>query len=116
MSFEEEVKKLIKITKGEVLGTAIQSHIYYIREREGEEGLKKVQTKLEKLGYSIDFQKIKALEWLPAVLDDLIILTAKEVFDWKDEKIFDMGKNAPKYSFIIKLFFKYFLSTQKSLE
>lgn len=115
MSLEEEIDRTMRI-KGKGIGAAIQTHVHYIRERKGEEGVKKVQDRLKELGYPIDFKKIKATERVPLSLSYLVVLVAKEVFNWQDSDIFDMGNNAPKYSFIVKMVMKYFLSARKSFQ
>ena len=115
MSLREEIEKTMRI-KGKGIGAAIQTHVHYIREREGKEGVKKVQDRLKELGYSINFEKIEAMERVPLSLSYLVVLLAKEVFNWTDSDIFDMGNNAPKYSFIVKMVMKYFLSSKKSFQ
>jgi len=115
MSLKEEIEKTMRI-KGKGIGAAVQTHFHYIQERKGEEGVKKVQERLKELGYSVDFEKIKATERVPLSLSYMVVLAAREVFDWEDKDIFDMGNNAPKYSFIIKMIMKYFLSTKKAFQ
>lgn len=115
-SLKEEAKKVIEHTKGEVRIATIQTHFQYIKEKKGEEGVKKVLEKLKELGYPIDLlelQKQGPLEWIPTGLGDLVILVAKEVFGWTDKDIFDMGNSAPKYSFIVRMLMKTFLSITK---
>ena len=115
MSLKEEIEKTMRI-KGEGIGAAIQTHVHYIEEREGEEGVKKVQKRLEKLGYPVNFEKIKATERVPLTLSYLVVLVAREIFGWRDSDIFNMGNNAPKYSFVVKMVMRYFLSAKKSFQ
>ena len=115
MSLKEEIEKTMRI-KGKGIGAAVQTHFHYIQERKGEEGVKKVQERLKELGYSVDFEKIKATERVPLSLSYMIVLAAREVFDWEDKDIFDMGNNAPKYSFIVKMIMNYFLSAKKTFQ
>lgn len=116
ISLEKEAKKLLKMTKGKVRGAAVQHHIKYIREREGEKGIKKVEEKLKELGHPLNFEKIRALEWVLLEVADLIVLCAKHLFGWGDKDIFDMGNSAPKYSFIVKLLMKYFVNIRRNFE
>lgn len=115
MSLKEEIEKTMRI-EGEGIGAAIQTHFHYIREKKGEEGVKKVQERLKELGYSVNFEKIKATERVPLTLSYLVVLVAREIFGWRDSDIFDMGNNAPKYSFVIKMVMRYFLSAKKSFQ
>jgi hypothetical protein len=115
LSLKEEAEKLMKI-KGNARGEALRNHFIYIRYKKGEDGISKVEEKMRELGYPLTFKEIKPLEWYPTVLGILIILAAKEVFNWKDSDIFDMGNSAPKYSFIVKLLMKYLLSPKKTFK
>ena len=115
MSLKEEIEKTMQI-KGHGRGGAVQTHFHYIQERKGKEGVKKVETKLKELGYAVDFEKMKAMERVPLSFSYLVVLAAREVFNWQDSDIFDMGNNAPKYSFIVKMIMKYFVSAKKNFE
>ena len=112
-SLKEELKEIMKITKGKVRGAAIQTHVYYIQEKKGKMGVRMVEEKLRELGCFIELNKIKAMEWYPTGFADLVIVVAKKIFNWTDKDVFDMGNNAPKYSFIVRLLMKYFLSPQR---
>ncbi len=112
---KKEADILMKI-KGNVKGVVFQTHAAYIRQREGEKGLRMVEEKMKELGYPVKFDEIKTLKWYPETHTVLVILVARELFGWKDSDIFDMGNNAPKYSFIVRLLMKYFLSPKTTLE
>jgi hypothetical protein len=116
ISLKEEAKRVMEITKGKVRGAGIQTQIHYIRLKKGEKGVRMVEEKLKELGYPLEFKKVKNLEWYPTGLADLVIIVAKELFNWQDKDIFEMGNNAPKYSFIVRLLMKYFLSPQRSFK
>ena len=115
-SLKEEKEKIFQLAKGYVRATTIQTHFNYIREKKGEEGVKKVQEKLKELGSYIDPQKLDPLAWIPLAPVDFVIAVAKDVFNWTDEVIFDMGNSAPKYSFIVKILMKTFLSIEKTFQ
>jgi len=114
ISLKEEKEKIFQLAKGYVRAATIQTHYNYIREKEGEEGVKKVQEKLKELGGYIDPQKLDPLAWIPLAPVDLVIVVAKDVFNWTDQDIFNMGNSAPKYSFIVKILMKTFLSIEKT--
>lgn len=109
ISLEEEIERTKRI-KGNGIGAAVLSHLHFIREKEGEEGIKKVQVRLRELGYNIDFNEIKAMERVPLAFSYMVVLAAREIFNWNDKDIFEMGNSAPKYSFIVKMLLKYFIS------
>lgn len=114
-SLKEIANNLMKI-KGNVKGEVLRISAAYIAEKEGEKGVEVIEEKLKELGYSLKFKEIKPLRWYPEALSVLVILVAKDVFNWKNSDIFDMGNSAPKYSFIVKLLLKYLISVEKIFE
>lgn len=110
-----EQAELDRITKlpGRVKGTVFQSDASYIFRHFGQEGLLKVENKINEWGQSIKYDSVKAMEAYPAGLRVLSLLAVKEVFNLSDEQIFDMGVEGPKHSFIIKMLLKFFVSLEK---
>lgn len=115
MLTKEEAEKLIKI-KGNVRGDNILTNVEYVREREGEEGVKKLEKKLAELGYPLKFKEIQSLEWYPIGWGVLEILVIKEIFNWTDKDVFEMGSFAAKVSFMVRTLMKYFISPEKSFK
>jgi hypothetical protein len=109
--FKEEIRVLME-KKGNVKGEAFKSHQAFIIYKEGENGFKKVQEKLIELGHPIDFENIEIYKMYSAPLALLVILVAKNLFNWDDETIKESGKFNLKNSFILKTFLKYFVSPQ----
>ncbi len=105
----ELAKKLMKI-KGEARGTHFICDAKFVLKEKGKEGLKKVEEKLKEVGYPIEYEKIKNMEFYPAGMRALSLLAIKEAFKWDDEKIKEMCAFAPKISFIVKLFARFFFS------
>lgn len=110
-----EIENLMQI-KGNVRGGIIQAYTVFIREKTGEEGLKAIENKMDEFGYPFEFNKIKIGEWYPGALSVSIILVAKDLFNWTEKDIFEMGNSAPKYSFISKIVMRYFLSLEKIIK
>jgi hypothetical protein len=106
---KETVEKLIK-KKGNVKGEAIKSHHDFIFSKEGEEGVKKVEEKMQEVGHSLDFSKITIHKMYPASLAILVVLSAREVFNWDEKIIKEWGMFNLKNSFILKGFLRYFVS------
>jgi hypothetical protein len=115
LSLKEEAEKLMEI-KGNVRGECLRVLATYIRYKKGEDGLNRVEERMRELGYPLSFKGIRPLRWYPEALEVLGFLVTQEVFNWKDADIFDMGNSAPKYSFILKILMKYFLSPKKTFE
>lgn len=112
---KEEVDEIMKIP-GNNRGAILQTHAVYIRHKQGDEGVKMLEEKLKELGHPLKFEEVKPLSWYSEALSILIMVAAKDIFNWTDADIFEMGNMAPKSSFIVKLFIKYFVSLQKCFE
>lgn len=106
---KEDVDKLMNIT-GKVRGAVFETDAEFIKNRFGEEGLARVTDALRELGHPIIYESINSMEWLPLGLRALSLLVIKDVFNWSDDEIKEMGDAAPKYSFIVKLLMKFFVS------
>ncbi len=109
---KEEVQNLIKVP-GEVRGQVLITDLEYVKEKKDEEGIKLLKRKMEDLGKPIDYEKAKIMEWYPIGLRVVSLLAIKEIFNWNDQEIWNMGNSAPKYSLIVKMLMKYFLSLEK---
>jgi len=109
---KEIAKKLMEI-KGEARGVVFKTDIEYILGEKGEEGIKKLEDELEKLGYPVKFKEIKTMEFYPVGLRAISLLAIKKVFNFDDEKIKEMGFYGTKISLIIKFFIKYVFSFQR---
>ncbi len=115
----EDVKKTaeeLMVFKGKVRGEKFRTHAAYINQKEGEEGLRAIEKRLEELGYPFKFDDIRSLDWYPAGYSPLIMILAKDIFGWTDKDIFDMGYSAPKYSFIFKMALRWAISVERMAE
>jgi hypothetical protein len=111
---KEELDKLMKI-EGEIKGVVFQVDAKYILEKEGEEGLKKLEKRVKELGYPIDYRTVGALDFHPIGLRAISLLLIKDTFGWGDKEIREMGRTAPMASFIMKLLLKFFVTWKKSI-
>jgi len=110
---KEEIKKIME-TPGRARGVVFQTDAEYVREKKGEEGLILLEEELKKIGCPIDYKEIRLTEWYPLGLRIVSLLAIKQVFNFEDKQIEDMGNAAPKYSFIVRMLMKYFLSFPKT--
>lgn len=115
ISLKQEAKKLMKI-KGNIRGEGILTDVEYVRYRKGEKGVELVEKKLKELSCPLKFKEIQPMGWYPAGLDVLNILVIKEILNWTDKDIFNMGNFAAKVSFLVRMLMKYFISAKKSFE
>jgi len=111
-SLEEQAEELKKIP-GNVKGEVFNTFIPYIRKKEGEEGLRKVMERLRELGCEFDDKEINSFQMYPNYLGALFIVIPHEIFDWTEDDVFEMGYEAPRRSFIIKMLLKYLVSVEK---
>ncbi len=100
MNIEERAKTIME-KPGRTKGEAIRFLAEYIKNKEGEEELSRLEKKLEEMGYPLDFKKVKPLNWIKEGYVALVLNLTKELFGWTDEDIFDAGKGEPKNSFIM---------------
>lgn len=101
---KKEADQLMQI-EGKTKGSEFLSFAKYVETKYGQEGLKKLEKKMEELGYPIHFNEIKPAHWYLEALNVLSMIVAKELFGWKD--LFEVGYNSPVFSFGVKVFIKY---------
>ncbi len=110
---EEELqnfaKKMLNF-QGNAKGEERLSFLKIVKEREGEEGLEKLKKKLKDLGVEEDVDNIKSFRWASEGITALTIVTAKEIFGWTEDMVFEAGRLAPKKSFIIKILARHMIS------
>ncbi len=107
-SLKEEAEKLMQM-KGRTKGSELIIFASYIKDTQGEKGLKAVENKMAELGYPFRFNQVKETgEWYPESIHVLVILVAQYLFNWSKKDVFNFGYNSPKYSFWLKVFLKYF--------
>lgn len=109
---QEKAQKLA-IIKGRTRGVVIKPDIQFILRERGQEGLDKVKTKMRELGTSLDLENLKTAEMYPLGIRTIFLLVAKQVLDFSDEDIKEMGKGVPKHSSIIRFFMRSFILNRK---
>jgi len=109
---KETIDQLMQIN-GEVRGVVLKTDEEYILKEKGRAGIEQVEQKLKELGHPIKYEEIRTMDFYPVGLRIASLLTIKEVFDFNDKEIYNMGVFATKMSLIIKLFVKYFPSLRR---
>lgn len=112
---KEELDKLMKL-EGKARGAVFQTDAKNVLAKEGEEGLKKLEARVKNLGYNIDYRSGKATDWHPVGLRIISLLLIKDTFGWSDSEIREIGKAAPKFSFLVKFIFKLFAPLGKLIK
>ena len=106
---KEEFEKLMSI-KGEIRGLGFQTEANFVREKKGEEALKKLENEMARLGHP--YSKIRAMDFYPIGLLAVALLVIQRLFNFTDEDFKEMGQYEAKSSLVIRLFMKYFVSLE----
>lgn len=111
---QSEVDQIMK-TEGEVRGAVFKTDRKFILDKKGEEGIKEVEKELEEMGHPFKYNEAEDMEFYSFGLRMLSLLAIKKALGFSEEDIEEMGRSAPKASFLIKFFTKYFLSVGKTI-
>lgn len=109
---KEEISEIEK-NEGEVIGNALKNKLSFVLKTIGEDGVKRVEEEIAKLGYPLRYKEIKNFHWYPEKQDVLLIVLIKRLFNWDDEKIREMGRFNGRVSLIAKLMMRYFVSIER---
>lgn len=112
---KEKADKIMKV-KGNIRGSVLKGYYQFILDKEGKNGVKKVEEKLKAVGYPLKLKEIDSFKWYPHSLSILLHLAILDVFEWDESKSFEMGYYGPVYSTITKFLMKYFNSLEASLK
>jgi len=99
---QEDLEKIKKM-EGEIIGSSLKTDREFIIEKQGMEGLRKVEAEMGKLGYPLKYENIDEYKWYPVQQDFLSLLLTKKIFNWDDVTIQEWGRWGAKTNFIIKL-------------
>jgi hypothetical protein len=113
---QEEIKRLLEI-KGDARGIVFKTDYVFVLDNFGEEGIKKVEEEMEKMGCSFKYKDhINSMDFYPIGLRAISLLAISKVFNLKGKEIEEMGRVAPKSSLMVKFFMRYFLSVENIFE
>lgn len=108
---KELAQKLME-SPDKIRGIDFKTDENFILKEKGKEGLKKVEKRMEELGYPIKYKKISLVSFYPLGLRVFSLLVIKDVFGWDNKKIREMGEVAPKSSLFIKIFMRFVASIE----
>lgn len=111
----EVVKELMQIS-GKVRGIAPKSHAEFILKEKGEEGVKRLENKVAELGFPIRYGEMRPMDFYPLGLEAVTLVAIKELFNFDEQKFQQLGAFQSKLSLIIRIFMKYFISTEAAAE
>ncbi|MFA6353644.1 MAG: hypothetical protein WCW93_01795 [Candidatus Paceibacterota bacterium] len=111
---QEEISQLMN-KKGEVRGIALINESDFIIKEKGKEGLKKFEEAVARLGVTRGQKELNKWEFYPIWQEIIGLLVIKKTFNFSDEKMKEIGILGSKLSYIIKLFFQYYMGSMNSL-
>jgi hypothetical protein len=112
---QEEIFQLMKL-KGLERGADIEVVADYIIRKEGENGYRELKKALSNFGFDLpDIKKTSSMEWIPEFMPHILLIGAFRFFDWTEEDVFNMGRDALSFSRTLKTFIKWFSSTKNTL-
>lgn len=103
MELKEKLNQLLK-KEGKIRGGVILSHLEYIKRKQSQDGIKRLKKTFEEVDYTFNPDEIKSMEWVDASTSSIILLLAKNLFDWSNKDILSMGEFASKYLAVNKFF------------
>lgn len=111
---KKEAKELMNLP-GEARGVVFKTDADFVEKRKGKKAVSEVEKEIKKLGFSLKYEDIESTDFYPLGLRILSFLAVKKVLGLEEEDLIEMGKEAPKSSLIIKMFFRFFFSLEKTL-
>lgn len=102
-------QKLMKV-EGECRGMHFKNDAQYVLQKEGKQGLRKVEEEMERLDCPIKYQEVKSLGFYPVGLRAVSLLALQKVFGWGNKEVRELSGYAPYVSLIVKIYMKFFHS------
>lgn len=109
---KEELGKLMAMP-GQIKGASFKGDMEYILAKKGAEGLKAVERETEKLGYPIKYGGIEEADWYAVGLRMVSFCAIMNVFQWGKKELGELAETAPRVSFIVRIFMRFFLSLER---
>ncbi len=106
------VQKLLSVP-GRCRGLAAKDNIDFIVSNEGEGGVAKVEEAMVAAGCPFRIREIKGMDFYPLGLETIMLLAMKKVFNYSDEKFYEVGISNARQSLVVRVFAKYFISLKK---
>ncbi|MFP4539655.1 MAG: hypothetical protein ACLFNN_01805 [Candidatus Paceibacterota bacterium] len=119
MSYEippEEIERLLGL-EGEVRGVVFKTDHHYLKDKAGEEGVKKAEEEMKKMGYPFSYERDATdLNFHPIGVRSLSLIAVSRVLDLDKEGVKEMGRTAPKFSSVLRFFMRYLISERTIME
>lgn len=112
-NFQEAFDRLSK-TGWKVRGSGLKAISFYVRQKEKEETVLKIEERLALYGYPIKLKTLRPLQWYPIALSAALLFSVSEVLSWGEKEMREMGQAEPKVAFLISYLSKYLISPRRA--
>lgn len=106
----KEERDYLSQIKGEVRGLGLKITSNFVLKEKGEEGLRLLEKTMKELGYSLEYKKIRAINFYPLRIDIINLLVASRLFNFDDKKIQEIGRALATAPLALKVLLKYLTS------
>ncbi len=111
----QQIADELKNFQGNVKGEALRTTTEYVKRKHGDEGVKKLEEKLNELGVEIKLDEINPSEMISEGINALSIITCREIFNWTENDTLELGRFSFKTSFLTKSIIRYFVSLKMAI-
>ncbi len=98
---------------GEVKGRVLKDDELFVLEKGGREKIDQIERELDMLACPFLYEEIKSEKYYPWARRALSLIAISRVFSMSKKEVEEMGRAAPKNSFLVNLFTKRFLTVEK---
>lgn len=88
---KKEFDELMSV-EGEGIGITLKAGAEFIKQEIGEEGVKKLEDTMERLGVPIRYKEMKSNQFYSLGLSNLSLVLTQRLFNFDDEKLKELGK------------------------
>jgi hypothetical protein len=112
---KEAIDAMMK-APGEVRGAVFKTDESFVLEKGGKKKIKEVERELEEMGHPFLYKNVDNMKFYPWGMRVLSLLAISMVFNMDKKAIEEMGRVAPKKSFIVKFFMRHFFTIESTFK
>lgn len=110
---KETIEELMK-NPAQIRGIDFKTDREFILEKKGEQGKRKVEQEMSKiLDRPVKYQDFSTMDFYPLGVRVLFLLVTKKVFNFSEQEIKQMGRQAPQFSLLVKILMRFFSSVSR---
>jgi hypothetical protein len=112
---KKEFDRLIKFNV-EVRGNGLKNIANFILREKGEAGLREVSDAINQLGYKLNYNTVRGMDFYPIGLVPISLLVTQKLFNFGNKEFQQMGELDAKFTSLTRIFIKYFVSLDKAVK